>query len=108
MEKAKAIKLGAYNEPGAEQGPQVDDIQFKRVMGYIEKGKAEGATVALGGDRHGSKGYFVQPTVFTGKKPNCVFLSAFLHLNLFVVVQKILVVSNFHNLSFFFFCRRQR
>jgi aldehyde dehydrogenase (NAD+) len=67
VEKAKAIKVGAYNEPKAEQGPQVDDIQFKRVMGYIEKGKAEGATVATGGDRHGNKGYFIQPTVFTGR-----------------------------------------
>jgi aldehyde dehydrogenase (NAD+) len=64
--KAKAVKMGAYNEPGAEQGPQVDDIQFKQVMGYIEKGKQEGATVATGGERHGDKGYFIQPTVFTG------------------------------------------
>lgn len=67
VKKAEEIKLGAYNEKGAEQGPQVDDIQFKRVMGYIESGKAEGATVATGGSRHGSKGYFVQPTVFTGR-----------------------------------------
>lgn len=66
--KAKAIKVGAYNESGSEQGPQVDDIQFKRVMGYIEKGKEEGATVATGGERHGDQGYFVQPTVFTDVK----------------------------------------
>ena len=63
--KAASIKIGGYTDEGAEQGPQVDDIQFKRVMGYIEKGKQEGATVALGGGRHGNKGYFVQPTVFT-------------------------------------------
>ena len=63
--KAKAIKVGNYNEPGVEQGPQVDDIQFKKVLGYIDSGKQEGATVATGGGRHGSKGYFVQPTVFT-------------------------------------------
>lgn len=67
MAKAKAIKVGAYTESGAEQGPQVDDIQFNRVMEYIEKGKEEGATVATGGARHGNKGYFVQPTVFTGE-----------------------------------------
>jgi len=29
-------------------------------MGYIQKGKEEGATVALGGERHGSEGYFIQ------------------------------------------------
>merc|ERR1712039_207056 len=51
--------------PLCDLGPQVDKIQFDKIMGYIEKGKQEGATVALGGDRLGSKGYFVQPTVFT-------------------------------------------
>ena len=40
MAKAKAIKVGAYSESGSDQGPQVDDLQFKHVMGYIEKGKA--------------------------------------------------------------------
>ena len=65
--KAKAIKVGPYTDENVEQGPQVDDIQFKRVMGYIEKGKAEGAKVATGGVRHGNKGYYVEPTVFTGK-----------------------------------------
>ena len=34
-------------------------------MGYIKTGKEEGATVALGGERHGDKGYFIQPTIFT-------------------------------------------
>merc|ERR1719183_3088669 len=46
-------------------GPQVDKIQFEKVLGYIEKGKAGGATVALGGGRLGDKGYYVQPTVFS-------------------------------------------
>lgn len=67
VEKAKAIKVGAYTDKDVEQGPQVDELQFNRVLDYIEKGKADGATVATGGARHGEKGYFVQPTVFTGK-----------------------------------------
>ena len=33
-------------------------------MGYINKGKSEGARLTTGGDTHGNKGYFVQPTVF--------------------------------------------
>jgi aldehyde dehydrogenase (NAD+) len=65
VERAQTIQVGAYNEKGAEQGPQVDDIQFKKVMNYIEAGKSEGATVAIGGDRHGTRGYFVKPTIFT-------------------------------------------
>ena len=35
-----------------------------RILGYIEKGKAEGAKLAAGGKRKGNKGYFVEPTVF--------------------------------------------
>lgn len=46
-------------------GPQVDKIQFDKVLGYIEAGKQEGAKVATGGGRLGDKGYYVQPTVFT-------------------------------------------
>jgi aldehyde dehydrogenase (NAD+) len=68
VQRAKAIKVGAHTEKDVEQGPQVDDIQFQKVMGYIEKGKAEGATVMTGGGRHGTKGYFIQPTVFTDVK----------------------------------------
>lgn len=47
-----------------EQGPQVDNDQFTKVMGYIDSGKNEGAKLLTGGSRHGSKGYFVQPTIF--------------------------------------------
>jgi len=65
VEKAKQMKIGAYNQPEVEHGPQVDELQFDRVMGYIQKGKDEGATVSLGGARHGTKGYFIQPTIFT-------------------------------------------
>lgn len=67
VKRAQAIKVGAYNEKNVEQGPQVDEIQFNKVLGFIEKGKTEGANVATGGSRHGEKGYYIQPTVFTGK-----------------------------------------
>jgi len=54
--------------PICDVGPQVDKIQFDKILGYIESGKAEGATVALGGGRNGDKGYNVQPTIFTDVK----------------------------------------
>ena len=38
-------------------------------MEYINIGKKEGATVHIGGERHGQEGYFVQPTVFTECNP---------------------------------------
>jgi aldehyde dehydrogenase (NAD+) len=47
------------------QGPQVSQLQFDRIMGYIKTGKEEGATVEIGGERLGDKGYFIQPTIFT-------------------------------------------
>lgn len=37
----------------------------QRVMGYIESGKSEGATVHHGGERHGNEGFFIKPTIFT-------------------------------------------
>ena len=44
----------------------MDKIQFDSVMGYIEKGQKDGAKMECGGQRHGDRGYFIQPTVFTG------------------------------------------
>jgi len=54
--------------PICDVGPQIDKIQFDKILGYIESGKADGATVALGGGRNGDKGYNVQPTIFTDVK----------------------------------------
>lgn len=39
-------------------------------MEHIESGKSEGATVHHGGERHGTEGYFIQPTIFTDTKPS--------------------------------------
>lgn len=38
-------------------------------MGHIDSGKKQGATVHLGGERHGSEGFFIQPTIFTDVTP---------------------------------------
>jgi len=47
------------------QGPQVSQLQFDRIMSYIDAGKAAGATVETGGKRKGDKGYFIEPTIFS-------------------------------------------
>jgi aldehyde dehydrogenase (NAD+) len=39
---------------------------FNKVMSYIESGKQAGAKIQTGGARQGDRGYFIQPTVFTG------------------------------------------
>jgi aldehyde dehydrogenase (NAD+) len=57
-------KLGDPLDPVTEQGPQVDQNQFDKIMRYIELGKQQGAKCLTGGDRFGDRGYFIQPTVF--------------------------------------------
>ena len=63
---ASERKLGdpTTGDLSIDQGPQVDRIQFDKVMNYINIGKEEGATVAAGGNRFGDSGYFIEPTVF--------------------------------------------
>lgn len=63
--RAKQRKIGDPFDPTTTQGPQVDADQFNKIMSYIDKGKSEGATCLTGGSRAGSKGYFIEPTVFT-------------------------------------------
>ena len=62
--RARKRTVGDPFDPRTEQGPQVDQTQFDKVMGYIESGRHEGAKLVCGGDRVGDRGYFVQPTVF--------------------------------------------
>lgn len=62
--RAKTRKVGDPFDPNTTQGPQVDSDQFNKILGYIDKGKSEGATCLTGGSRVGNKGYFIEPTVF--------------------------------------------
>ena len=43
----------------------MDKDQFEKILGYIDAGKSEGATLLSGGERYGDKGYYIQPTVFS-------------------------------------------
>ena len=63
--RARKRRVGDPLDPRTDQGPQVSESQFDRIMGYIEAGKREGATLACGGERIGDRGYFIQPTVFS-------------------------------------------
>ncbi|XP_078621849.1 aldehyde dehydrogenase 1A1-like isoform X1 [Branchiostoma floridae x Branchiostoma japonicum] len=64
IERAKNRKVGDGFQSGVEQGPQVNQEQFDKILGLIESGKQEGAKLGCGGKRTGEKGYFVEPTVF--------------------------------------------
>lgn len=60
MAFAKNVKVGDPRVDGIDQGPQVDKIQFDRIMAYIEGAKAEATQgkcrLLTGGKRHGDKG----------------------------------------------------
>ena len=62
--------VGDPFDAGTEQGPQVDQTQMDKVLGYIESGRREGASLACGGSRVGNRGYFVEPTVFSDVQDN--------------------------------------
>jgi hypothetical protein len=49
---------------------QIDQEQFDKILELIDSGKKEGATLECGGMRHGDKGYFIQPTVFSNVTDN--------------------------------------
>jgi phenylacetaldehyde dehydrogenase len=68
-EIAKSIKLGSGMDEGTQMGPLVSDEQLRRVTGYLESGRADGATAVTGGGRFGDTGYFVEPTVITNVRP---------------------------------------
>ncbi|MGO9781768.1 MAG: aldehyde dehydrogenase family protein [Streptosporangiaceae bacterium] len=69
-EIAKSIKLGSGLEAGTQMGPLVSEEQLTRVSGYLESGKAEGATALAGGGRFGDRGFFIEPTVLTNTHGN--------------------------------------
>lgn len=51
---------------------QVDEAQMTKILTMIESGVKQGAKLEAGGKRVGSKGYFVQPTVFSNVKDNMI------------------------------------
>jgi phenylacetaldehyde dehydrogenase len=56
-------------DPQGHTGPLVSKEQMDRVMGYIQAGKRDGASVALGGDAVAANGYYVNPTILVNVKP---------------------------------------
>ncbi|QFZ29066.1 putative potassium-activated aldehyde dehydrogenase [Clavispora lusitaniae] len=64
VEAAKAVKVGDPFNEETLQGAQNSWNQLSKILGFIESGKKEGATLLTGGKRAGDKGFFVEPTVF--------------------------------------------
>lgn len=63
----RTIRMGNGLDPDVQLGPLISRKQLDRVMGYVQGAPAEGARLAVGGERLGGDlagGYFVAPTVF--------------------------------------------
>ncbi|KAJ7753905.1 aldehyde dehydrogenase [Mycena maculata] len=69
-ERSKSIRIGDPFSSDVDQGPMSSEAQFNRIMGYIDSGKEQGATVHIGGDRFGNEGYYINPTIFTNTRPD--------------------------------------
>ena len=63
--RASERVLGNPFDSETTQGPQVDKEQFDKIMHFIDSGNKEGANCVTGGQRRGSRGFFIEPTVFT-------------------------------------------
>ena len=59
-------RVGDPFDTATEQGPQIDQAQYDKIMGFIERGNEQGAKCVTGGERVGDTGYFIEPTVFDG------------------------------------------
>ncbi len=73
-ERMKKIRIGYGHEPGTQMGPVVSPKQRKRILGYLEKARAEGANAPLDGGvarvTGRENGYYVKPAILTGAPSN--------------------------------------
>jgi betaine-aldehyde dehydrogenase len=65
-----AMRIGNPMDPATQVGSLISEEHMQMVLGYIERGRTEGARVLVGGNRRTegalAKGFFVEPTVFDG------------------------------------------
>ena len=64
------MSIGDPMDPATQVGALISEEHMQKVLGYIDRGRAEGARVVVGGTRRTegalAKGFFVEPTVFDG------------------------------------------
>jgi malonate-semialdehyde dehydrogenase (acetylating)/methylmalonate-semialdehyde dehydrogenase len=71
VKKTRELRVGDGAQPETEMGPLVTADHRRRVIGYIEKGVAEGARLLVGqADSLPATGFFVGPTIFDNVRPD--------------------------------------
>jgi aldehyde dehydrogenase (NAD+) len=97
----KAAKKGDPMMPETQQGPQADKIQYDRIQSYIKAGGEGQGKLELGGKtaQHDGKGYFIEPTIFTGvdeneKTQKEEVFGPFVNLNIFKTEEEAIEKAN--------------
>src|SRR5579862_7984397 len=67
--RARSVRVGDPRDTRTAMGPLASQLQMQRVLEYIEVGRREGARLVSGGERLGTRGFFVAPTVFADVQP---------------------------------------
>ena len=70
VERTNSIRIGDPMDEAVQMGPLISAAQREKVLGYVETGKKEGATLEIGGGipsiQGFDDGFFIEPAVFTG------------------------------------------
>lgn len=67
--RAAALVVGDPLTDGVDVGPVASEAQHRRVLGYLDLARAEGAMFHCGGGEGPATGWFIEPTVLTGMPP---------------------------------------
>lgn len=65
----KSMGQSTFDPSSGPHGPVADQIQLDRIMSYVSKGKNT-ATLVTGGEKKGSRGCFIEPTLFLNPDEN--------------------------------------
>lgn len=79
--------MGSPFDPQVTHGPQISQVQQKKILDYVDIAKSEGAELVLGGYAPSGSGFFVYPTIFTSVR-NSMRVAQEEIFGPFVVIQK--------------------
>ncbi|HLP24017.1 MAG TPA: aldehyde dehydrogenase [Microbacteriaceae bacterium] len=76
-EKAAAVKQGDPRDPDTDIGPQIHQVHFDRVKGFVDRAKASGANIVWGGEPNGELGgLYFRPTLVRDPEPGSEIVTA--------------------------------
>lgn len=76
-EKAAQLKQGDPRDPETDIGPQIHQTHFNRIKGFVDRAKAEGANIVLGGEPNSELGgLYFRPTLVKNPMPGSEIVSA--------------------------------